>query len=84
MRDKLDRFWFVYEEVVLGMLGLIFIISIIACSMFFVAAKKCEQKATKQELEYDWGILQGCMVKGVETNNKWVDYDRLRIFDAKE
>ena len=77
-------FWYMYREVVLYILGCIFLISVIAFSMFFVLEKSCEQKATKQELEYDWGILQGCMVKGIETNNKWVDYDRLRIFDAKE
>ena len=73
-----------YGEVVSYILGCIFFISVIVCSVFFVAEKRCEQKATKQELEYDWGILQGCMVRGIETNNKWVDYDRLRIFDAKE
>ena len=35
---------------------------------------ECEAKATKQNLEYDYGIFQGCMVK---TDIGWMDYDRL-------
>ena len=78
------RFWYTYGDRVISIFFVIVIITIMACSTFFVPAYSCKQKATKQGLEYDWGILQGCMVKGIETNNKWVDYDRLRIFDAKE
>lgn len=36
---------------------------------------QCKAKAVKQELQYDYSIMQGCMVK---YNGKWIDYDRLR------
>ena len=36
---------------------------------------QCRAKAVKQELQFDYSIMQGCMVK---YNGKWVDYDRLR------
>ena len=36
---------------------------------------QCRAKADKQGLQFDYGIVQGCMVK---YNGKWVDYDRLR------
>ena len=36
---------------------------------------QCRAKAVKQELQFDYSIMQGCMVK---YNGKWIDYDRLR------
>ena len=35
---------------------------------------ECKAKATKQNLEYDYNLSQGCMVK---TENGWIDYKRL-------
>lgn len=40
---------------------------------------QCKEKANYQELEYHWGIPEGCMVKDKE--GKWIDYDRYRIMD---
>lgn len=53
---------------VLVIVGMLFLSAIIDGSM-------CRAKAVKQGLQYDYGIVQGCMVK---YNGKWVDYDRLR------
>lgn len=39
----------------------------------------CMKKATKQEMEWSYGPIQGCMVK--QENGKWIDYDRLRYTD---
>ena len=36
-------------------------------------------KATMQEMEYSYGIFQGCMVK--QENGKWIDYNRLRYME---
>lgn len=40
-----------------------------------IVRSQCKAKAIKQELQYDYSIMQGCMVK---YNGKWIDYDRLR------
>lgn len=40
---------------------------------------QCKEKANYQELEYHWGIPEGCMVKDKE--GKWIDYDRYRIME---
>ncbi|MBQ9293097.1 MAG: hypothetical protein IJ211_07550 [Campylobacter sp.] len=52
------------------------------CAMFLVSyillEKSCEAKAKMQDLQFSFGALQGCMVKGEQTNNKWIDYDRFR------
>lgn len=40
---------------------------------------ECKEKANYQELEYHWGIPEGCMIKDKE--GKWIDYDRYRIFE---
>ena len=36
---------------------------------------KCETKAKTQNLESDFGIIKGCIVK---YQGKWIDYERLR------
>jgi hypothetical protein len=59
-------------------LTLIAIVLIVVGILFLpvVAGRtQCRAKAVKQELQFDYGIAQGCMVKH---NGKWVDYDRLR------
>ena len=53
---------------VLAIVGLLFLSVMVNSSI-------CRAKAVKQELLYDYGVVQGCMVK---YNGKWVDYDRLR------
>ena len=42
---------------------------------------QCKEKAKYQELEYHWGLPEGCMVKDKE--GKWIDYDRYRIMELK-
>lgn len=39
---------------------------------------QCRKKAKIQNLEYNYGIIQGCMVKNA---NKWIDYNRLRVIE---
>lgn len=36
-------------------------------------------KAVKQDLQYSYGIVQGCMVR--EKGGRWIDYDRLRTMN---
>ena len=40
---------------------------------------ECMTKAVKQDLQYSYGIVQGCMVR--EKGGKWIDYDRLRTMN---
>lgn len=54
-------------------LAVIFTLPIIGI-VYWADKSQCEAKATKQNLEYDYGPLQGCMVK---TEKGWMDYDRL-------
>ena len=35
-------------------------------------SKVCSEKASMQELTYDYGFFQGCMIK---KGDKWVDYE---------
>ena len=55
--------------------------SYIAMMLLFGAAIKlgkeqCEQLATQQELEWDFGVIKGCLVK---KEGKWIDYEKYRI-----
>lgn len=40
---------------------------------------QCKTKAKIQNMQYSWGIIQGCMVK--EKNGKWIDYERYRVME---
>jgi len=42
-------------------------------------SEQCEARAVSFE-QYDWGIIQGCMVKH---NGKWLPLDNIRGFDDK-
>lgn len=42
--------------------------------LYKVHEYKCEAKATTQNMEYDYGLFKGCMVK---TENGWMDYNKL-------
>ena len=46
---------------------------------FISSGLSCMSKATKQEMEWSYGPIQGCMVK--QENGKWIDYDRLRYME---
>ena len=46
---------------------------------FISSGFTCMKKATKQEMEWSYGPIQGCMVK--QENGKWIDYDRLRYME---
>lgn len=46
---------------------------------FEVSFHQCKSKAEMQQLEYSYGIIQGCMVR--EKGGKWIDYDRYRIME---
>lgn len=48
---------------------------------YYMSKIECKEKAEKQELMYDFGFFQGCMVK--QPNGKWLDYDRYRIMENK-
>lgn len=54
-------------------ISVIFLLPVIGI-VYWAEKSQCEAKATKQNLEYDYGLLQGCMVK---TDKGWMDYDRL-------
>ena len=41
---------------------------------YFGTKYTCEAKAEAQNLEWDFGVAKGCMVK---TENGWIDYNRL-------
>ena len=50
-------------------IGFILFLSYLGC------AAQCSSKAQFQGLQYDYGIMTGCMVK---VDGKWMDYERLR------
>ena len=62
-----DEFWTILT-MVLFIVGVLLLPAVIDSSV-------CRAKAVKQELRFDYSIMQGCMVK---YNGKWIDYDRLR------
>lgn len=51
----------------------LFIISIVG-----IDYNKCKTKAELQEMEYNYSVMGGCMVK---IDGKWIDYNRLRYND---
>lgn len=55
---------------------IIIFISLMLSLPFIGSGFTCMKKATKQEMEWSYGPIQGCMVK--QENGKWIDYDRLR------
>lgn len=62
------------------------IVAVIFTSFFslayYTSKIECKEKAEKQELVYDFGFFQGCMVK--QPNGKWIDYDKYRIMENEE
>jgi len=63
---------------------LIIVISVVIFIPLFLFAYhmekiECKTKAEKQELVYDFGFFQGCMIK--QLNGKWIDYDKYRIME---
>jgi hypothetical protein len=65
-----------FFEFILFGIGFPFLVIIIPlCGIWYFGAKyTCEAKAEAQNLEWDFGVAKGCMVK---TENGWMDYDRL-------
>lgn len=55
------------------------LITLTICGGMIWDEYQCKEKAKYQELEYHWGLPEGCMVKDKE--GKWIDYDRYRIMD---
>lgn len=51
----------------------VFIMVVIWKGIVWVSSLECKAKAEKQGLIYEFGLLQGCMIK---VNNNWVDYNR--------
>ena len=49
---------------------------------YYMSKIECEEKAEKQELVYEFGFFQGCMIK--QQNGKWIDYDKYRIVENEE
>lgn len=60
----------------LMILFVIFFVLFMLSLPFIGSGFTCMKKATKQEMEWSYGPIQGCMVK--QENGKWIDYDRLR------
>ena len=57
----------------------IFVILFFICLPFICDGFSCRSKAVKQEMEWSYGPIQGCMVK--QENGKWIDYNRLRYME---
>lgn len=58
-------------------------LSVIAIYLFYhlclwILSIQCKTKAEIQNLEYNYGIIQGCMIK---MNDKWIDYNRLKVLE---
>ena len=63
------------KDLFVMILGVILIVCLLVGLSNFVPFYGCKIKAERQEMEWSYGIFQGCMVK---QDNKWIDYDRLR------
>lgn len=64
--------------------GCLVVIAIALVAVFFLigygfSSYECMTKAVKQDLQYSYGIVQGCMVR--EKGGRWIDYDRLRTMN---
>ena len=66
-------------EWIIGFIVAVLIIFGCYYGMYKLQEYKCYTKATMQEMEYSYGIFQGCMVK--QENGKWIDYNRLRYME---
>ena len=68
---------------ILTWLFVIFILLVIVggtnLAVYKINELKCRSKATMQNMEYSFGLFQGCMVK--EENGNWIDYNRLRYME---
>lgn len=62
------------DENIVTVIMVAFICFILYLSYLGCAAQ-CSSKAQFQGLQYDYGIMTGCMVK---VDGKWIDYERLR------
>lgn len=68
-------FEFILSVIVFPFILLCLVIITPLCGIWYFGAKyTCEAKAEAQNLEWDFGVAKGCMVK---TENGWMDYDRL-------
>lgn len=56
----------------------VIVIYLICHLSFWIWSIQCKTKAEIQNLEYNYGIIQGCMIK---MNDKWIDYNRLRVLE---
>lgn len=54
---------------------LLILSALIFCAANQVAETACREKALAQNMEWQFGIMKGCIVKH---NGKWIDYQRLR------
>ena len=70
-----DLFDFIFLGIVIPIVLFFIIIILPLCGIGYFGAKyTCYAKAEAQNLEWDFGVAKGCMVK---TENGWMDYDRL-------
>lgn len=67
----------IMDEITAIIISAAFIIFILIGAVSF-NSYECHTKAKMQGYECSWGIVQGCMVK---VDEKWVDYDKWRIFE---
>ena len=54
---------------------LLILLALIFCATNKVSETACREKALAQNMEWQFGIMKGCIVKH---NGKWIDYERLR------
>lgn len=74
LEELIDFIEFMIKPVlIIGLFGALFIggVGLIG---YKAHEYKCKSKATTQNMEYDYGLFKGCMVK---TENGWMDYNRL-------
>lgn len=75
MEDYSDFFEFILFGLVVPAILICAIIVLPLCGVSYFGTKyTCKSKAEAQNLEWDFGVAKGCMVK---TESGWMDYDRL-------
>lgn len=64
-------------------LSFLFVITMLVLLLAFIGyvvdSSQCKARAEMQQLQYSYGVIQGCMVR--EKGGKWIDYDRYRIME---
>lgn len=57
-------------------IGLMVTIAFVVGLSYVIALPPCEAKAKRMGLRYEYGLLEGCMVK---VDNRWIPLDSYRV-----